>query len=111
MEGYSNSYQNGSVSKEAEFQRLAQSIGTNIQKMIQNGNSVRIYYHLKYHLILDIFSFQISSHFYFKYQFISDLFSFQISIHVRFIFISNINLFQINLFPILIDFNFANVSR
>ena len=94
MEGYSNSYQNGSVSKEAEFQRLAQSIGTNIQKMIQNGNSVRIYYHLKYHLILDIFSFQISSHFYFKYQFISDLFSFQISIrqiyfHFKYQFISD----------------------
>jgi syntaxin 7 len=41
MEGYSNSYQNGSASKEAEFQRLAQSIGTNIQKMIQNVSSMQ----------------------------------------------------------------------
>ena len=109
MEGYSNSYQNGSVSKEAEFQRLAQSIGTNIQKMIQNGNTFQIYYHLKYHLILDIFSFQI--YFYFKYQFISDIFLFQILIYFRYIFISNINLFEIYLFPILIGFNSANLSH
>ena len=37
MEGYNNSYQNAAPSKEAEFQRLAQNIGTNIQKIIQNG--------------------------------------------------------------------------
>lgn len=37
MEGYSNSYQNATPSREAEFQRLAQNIGTNIQKIIQNG--------------------------------------------------------------------------
>ena len=37
MEGYNSSYQNGAPSKEAEFQRLTQNIGSNIQKIIQNG--------------------------------------------------------------------------
>ena len=40
MEGYNNSYQNGSTAKETEFQRLAQNIGTNIQKIQQNGESL-----------------------------------------------------------------------
>ena len=40
MEGYNNSYQNGSTAKETEFQRLAQNIGTNIQKIQQNGGSL-----------------------------------------------------------------------
>ena len=78
MEGYSNSYQNGSVSKEAEFQRLAQSIGTNIQKMIQNGNTFQICFYFKYLFISNINSFQI--YFRFKYQFTIHIFSFQISI-------------------------------
>jgi hypothetical protein len=34
--GYQGTYQNGSV-READFQRLAQNIGTNIQKILQNG--------------------------------------------------------------------------
>ena len=37
MEGYNNSYQNSSTARETEFQRLAQNIGTNIQKIQQNG--------------------------------------------------------------------------
>lgn len=37
MEGYQNSYQNSSSARETEFQRLAQNIGTNIQKIQQNG--------------------------------------------------------------------------
>eukprot|EP00088_Acartia_fossae_P039131 TRINITY_DN4071_c1_g1_i1.p1 TRINITY_DN4071_c1_g1~~TRINITY_DN4071_c1_g1_i1.p1 ORF type:complete len:274 (+),score=56.36 TRINITY_DN4071_c1_g1_i1:90-911(+) len=41
MEGYNNSYQNGNPSKEAEFQRLAQNIGSNIQKIIQNVSSMQ----------------------------------------------------------------------
>jgi len=41
MEGYNNSYQNGAPTKEAEFQRLAQNIGTNIQKIIQNVSSMQ----------------------------------------------------------------------
>lgn len=41
MEGYNNSYQNGAPAKEAEFQRLAQNIGTNIQKIIQNVSSMQ----------------------------------------------------------------------
>jgi len=41
MEGYNNSYQNAAPSKEAEFQRLAQNIGTNIQKIIQNVSSMQ----------------------------------------------------------------------
>jgi len=41
MEGYNNSYQNGASSREAEFRRLAQNIGTNIQKIIQNVSSMQ----------------------------------------------------------------------
>jgi len=43
MEGFSGngSYQNGTPSKEAEFQRLAQNIGSNIQKIIQNVSSMQ----------------------------------------------------------------------
>ena len=37
MEGYNNSYQNSSSARETEFQRLAQNIGTNIQKIQQSG--------------------------------------------------------------------------
>ena len=37
MEGYSNSYQNGTSARETEFQRLAQNVGTNVQKILQNG--------------------------------------------------------------------------
>ena len=37
MEGYNNSYQNGTSARETEFQRLAQNVGTNIQKILQNG--------------------------------------------------------------------------
>lgn len=40
MEGYANSYQNGTA-KETEFQRLAQNIGTNIQKILQNVSSMQ----------------------------------------------------------------------
>jgi len=40
MEGYGNSYQNGTA-KETEFQRLAQNIGTNIQKILQNVSSMQ----------------------------------------------------------------------
>jgi len=41
MEGYSNSYQNGTSARETEFQRLAQNIGTNIQKILQNVSSMQ----------------------------------------------------------------------
>jgi len=41
MEGYNSSYQNGAPSKEAEFQRLTQNIGSNIQKIIQNVSSMQ----------------------------------------------------------------------
>ena len=37
MEGYSNSYQNGTSARETEFQLLAQNVGTNVQKILQNG--------------------------------------------------------------------------
>ena len=40
MEGYNNSYQNSSSARETEFQRLAQNIGTNIQKIQQNGKTL-----------------------------------------------------------------------
>ena len=41
MEGYNNSYQNSSSARETEFQRLAQNIGTNIQKIQQNGELIK----------------------------------------------------------------------
>jgi len=41
MEGYSNSYQNSTSARETEFQRLAQNIGTNIQKIQQNVSSMQ----------------------------------------------------------------------
>jgi len=41
MEGYGNSYQNGTTARETEFQRLAQNIGTNIQKILQNVSSMQ----------------------------------------------------------------------
>jgi len=41
MEGYSNSYQNGTSALETEFQRLAQNVGTNIQKILQNVSSMQ----------------------------------------------------------------------
>ena len=34
---YSDSYQNGGGRRETDFQRLAQNIGSNIQKILQNG--------------------------------------------------------------------------
>ena len=37
MDSYSESYQNGGSQREADFQGLAQNIGTNIQKILQNG--------------------------------------------------------------------------
>ena len=45
MDSY-GSYQNGASSSgatmtETEFQRLAQSVGTNIQKILQNGKTTR----------------------------------------------------------------------
>lgn len=39
MEGYSNSYQNGTSARETEFQRLATNVGTNVQKILQNGEN------------------------------------------------------------------------
>ena len=41
MEGYNNSYQNSPSAKETEFQRLAQNIGTNIQKIQQSVSSMQ----------------------------------------------------------------------
>jgi len=41
MEGYNNSYQNGTSGRETEFKRLAQNIGTNIQKIQQNVSSMQ----------------------------------------------------------------------
>lgn len=41
MEGYNNSYQNGTSARETEFQRLAQNVGTNIQKILQNVSSMQ----------------------------------------------------------------------
>ena len=38
MDSFGSSYQNGGGSvREADFQRLSQNIGTNIQKILQNG--------------------------------------------------------------------------
>ena len=34
---YSDSYQNGGSRRDADFQKLAQNIGSNIQKILQNG--------------------------------------------------------------------------
>ena len=39
METY-NTYQNETMT-ESEFQKLAQNIGTNIQKILQNGKKIR----------------------------------------------------------------------
>merc|ERR1719319_1363132 len=41
MEGYNNPYQNGTSARETEFQRLAQNVGTNIQKILQNVSSMQ----------------------------------------------------------------------
>ena len=43
MENYSDSYQNGGSGggrRDADFQKLAQNIGTNIQKILQNVSSM-----------------------------------------------------------------------
>ena len=43
MENYSDIYQNGSQGggrRDTDFQKLAQSIGTNIQKILQNVSSM-----------------------------------------------------------------------
>ena len=37
MDTYSDSYQNGGGRRDTDFQKLAQNIGTNIQKILQNG--------------------------------------------------------------------------
>ena len=37
MDSYSESYQNGGSRREADLQGLSQNIGTNIQKILQNG--------------------------------------------------------------------------
>ena len=36
---YSDSYQNGGSRRDADFQKLAQNIGSNIQKILQNGKN------------------------------------------------------------------------
>jgi len=41
MDSYSESYQNGGSQREADFQGLAQNIGTNIQKILQNVSSMQ----------------------------------------------------------------------
>ena len=41
MDSYSESYQNGGSRREADLQGLAQNIGTNIQKLLQNGEIFR----------------------------------------------------------------------
>ena len=41
MDSYSESYQNGGSRREADLQGLAQNIGTNIQKILQNGEIFR----------------------------------------------------------------------
>ena len=41
MDSYSESYQNGGSRREADLQGLAQNIGTNIQKILQNGEISR----------------------------------------------------------------------
>ena len=43
MDSYSESYQNGGSRREADLQGLAQNIGTNIQKILQNGEIFRKY--------------------------------------------------------------------
>jgi len=40
MENYSDSYQNGGGRRDTDFQKLAQNIGTNIQKILQNVSSM-----------------------------------------------------------------------
>lgn len=41
MDGFQDSYQNGGHARETDFQRLAQSVGTNIQKILQNVSSMQ----------------------------------------------------------------------
>ena len=41
MDSYSESYQNGGSRREADLQGLSQNIGTNIQKILQNGNYIK----------------------------------------------------------------------
>ena len=42
MEGYQGNYQNGNYREvDFQFQRLAQNIGTNIQKILQNVSSIQ----------------------------------------------------------------------
>jgi syntaxin 7 len=42
MEGYQGNYQNGNFREvDFQFQRLAQNIGTNIQKILQNVSSIQ----------------------------------------------------------------------
>lgn len=40
MDNYQDSYQNGGVKRDTDFQKLAQNIGTNIQKILQNVSSM-----------------------------------------------------------------------
>lgn len=40
MDNYSDSYQNGGGRRDTDFQKLAQNIGTNIQKILQNVSSM-----------------------------------------------------------------------
>ena len=41
MDGFSDSYQNGGSRRDTDFQKLAQNIGTNIQKILQNVSSMQ----------------------------------------------------------------------
>ena len=41
MAEYQGSYQNGNREADFQFQRLAQTIGTNIQKILQNVSSIQ----------------------------------------------------------------------
>jgi len=40
MNNYTDSYQNGAGQRDADFQKMAQNIGTNIQKILQNVSSM-----------------------------------------------------------------------
>ena len=46
MDSYSESYQNGGSRREADLQGLSQNIGTNIQKILQNGNYIKYITHM-----------------------------------------------------------------
>lgn len=56
MESNYSSYQNGNQTREQDFQKLSQTIGTSIQKISQNGSALFIYIMYLYYMFF-VFSF------------------------------------------------------